>query len=77
MLIVEWRIIRWSTLTIKLLPSNVFTRASALARDVAYYGATNVISQPQRPGLCCKGPLREVAGKRGVFIYAGNCYILL
>ena len=73
MLMLEWRIIRWSTLTIKLLPSNVFTRA----RDVAYYGATNVTSQTQRPRLCCKGPLRDVAGKRGVFIYAGNCYILL
>jgi len=39
---------------LRSLPSNVSSRASALARDVAFYGATNVISQTQRPRRCGK-----------------------
>ncbi|WP_301927006.1 hypothetical protein [Ferruginibacter sp.] len=47
----------------QLLPGNVSSRASALARDVAYYDATSIISPAQRPQPCCKSPLKDVAGK--------------
>jgi hypothetical protein len=40
------------------------SRASALARNVAYYRAMSVINPTQRPQPCCKSPLRYVAEKK-------------
>jgi hypothetical protein len=45
---------------IRFLRSNVSSRTSAIAREVAYYGATCTISQTRRPRLFYQGPASVV-----------------
>ncbi|MDB5276399.1 MAG: hypothetical protein JWR61_1354 [Ferruginibacter sp.] len=43
------------------------SRASALARNVAYYRAMSVINPTQRPQPGCKSSLSYVAGKKDTY----------
>jgi hypothetical protein len=53
-----------SALLQRLDERRCWEKSQCVCRDVAHYGATSVINQTQRPQPCCKGSMRDVAGKR-------------